>query len=115
MLRDAERTGMVSVKNPNWECLVREAHDSCIEKLQIASLRGWFSSLPKAFCYDSGLIAKDDEKCWNGNETSSYEKTVLARGLQSQNADTENQSSRFVPYKSEQIKYLSFEKFELQK
>ncbi|VDM62175.1 unnamed protein product [Angiostrongylus costaricensis] len=68
---------------------------------RISSLRGWFSSLPRAFCFDSGLIATDDDRCWNGNETTSYGKHVVADGLQSQNANPEYKSSGFLPYKSE--------------
>uniref|UniRef100_A0A0K0CZQ3 Glypican-6-like protein n=1 Tax=Angiostrongylus cantonensis TaxID=6313 RepID=A0A0K0CZQ3_ANGCA len=71
---------------------------------RISSLRGWFSSLPRAFCYDSGLIATDDDRCWNGNETASYGKYVVAGGLQSQNANPEYKPSGFLPYKSEQVR-----------
>ncbi|KJH45046.1 glypican [Dictyocaulus viviparus] len=66
---------------------------------RISSLRGWFTSLPKAFCYDSGLVAKDGEKCWNGNETASYERKIAKDELQYQRENPEYKTQRFIPYR----------------
>ncbi|KAK6054853.1 hypothetical protein COOONC_07639, partial [Cooperia oncophora] len=63
------------------------------------SLRGWFTRLPKAFCTDSGLVAAEGEKCWNGTESASYTKLLAKDGLASQGKNPEYQAERFLPYR----------------
>ncbi|CAJ0604431.1 unnamed protein product [Cylicocyclus nassatus] len=62
-------------------------------------LRGWFSALPTTFCTDSGLVAKEGESCWNGNETAPYTKEIAGDGLAKQSTNPEYQADRFLPYR----------------
>lgn len=70
---------------------------------QLTTLRGWFTALPKSFCSDSGLVAADGEKCWNGSESAAYTKKEAGDGLAMQKENPEYQAERFLPYRGEDV------------
>ncbi|WKY07961.1 hypothetical protein Q1695_007452 [Nippostrongylus brasiliensis] len=50
-------------------------------KDRLATLRGWFTGLPKSLCMDSALMADDGEDCWNGSASGNYSKVLAENDL----------------------------------
>ncbi|VDO87599.1 unnamed protein product [Heligmosomoides polygyrus] len=87
----------ITERAANYGKLLGTLMNSFAERL--TTLRGWFTALPKSFCSDSGLVAADGEKCWNGSESAAYTKKEAGDGLAMQKENPEYQAERFLPYR----------------
>ncbi|VDO66344.1 unnamed protein product [Haemonchus placei] len=87
----------IAERAENYGKVLTSLMNSFADRLSV--LRGWFTGLPKAFCSDSGLVAPDGEKCWNGNQSASYTKELAGDGLSSQGKNPEYQAARILPYR----------------
>ncbi|XGW26065.1 hypothetical protein V3C99_007017, partial [Haemonchus contortus] len=87
----------IAERAENYGKVLTSLMNSFADRLSV--LRGWFTGLPKAFCSDSGLVAPDGEKCWNGNQSASYTKELAGDGLAGQGKIPEYQAARILPYR----------------